>query len=262
MPHRTTATEEESTMKLRRGAHGKAVVIPADPVHLTGNLFVPDDARGLVVFAHGSGSSRLSPRNRHVAEILNGGRLATLLFDLLTPDEEIIDMRTRELRFDIPLLSWRLVQTVDWVVDLPEIQGLDVGLFGASTGAAAALIAAAERPGEVVAVVSRGGRCDLAGDALRRVRAPTLMIVGSEDYTVIDLNHEAEAAMLCETELRLVQGATHLFEEPGTLDQVAAMARDWFVKYLASTSAGSRASTDVGRGSRTSIEEGGMLGRR
>lgn len=219
-------------MKLRRGAHGRAVVIPADPVHLTGNLFVPEGARGLVIFAHGSGSSRLSPRNRQVAEILNEGGLGTLLFDLLTPDEEIIDMRTRQLRFDIPLLSWRLVQAVDWAAALPELHGMDVGLFGASTGAAAALIAAAERPGEVMAVVSRGGRCDLAGEDLPRVRAPTLMIVGSEDYAVIELNHEAEAAMLCETELSLVEGATHLFEEPGTLDEVAHLARDWFMKYL------------------------------
>ena len=199
---------------------------------LQGDLGVPNGARGLVVFAHGSGSSRLSPRNRFVASVMHDGGLGTLLFDLLTEEEERIDLRTRELRFDIGLLARRLVGAVDWVGKQPEIAALAIGTFGSSTGAAAALIAAAERPDAVRAVVSRGGRPDLAMQVLDRVRAPTLLIVGARDRAVIPLNEKALAALRCEKKLELVPGATHLFEEPGTLEQVAALARDWFAEHL------------------------------
>jgi pimeloyl-ACP methyl ester carboxylesterase len=182
---------------------------------------------GTVVFAHGSGSGRHSPRNRHVAEVLQGSGIQTLLLDLLTMEEERQDLVTREHRFDIGLLSERVVGAVDWLPDMVR-----VGLFGASTGAAAALRAAADRPDRVAAVVSRGGRPDLADDALPRVEAPTLLIVGERDLTVLDLNRLARAQMRAETELETVPGATHLFEEPGTLDVVADLAADWFVRHL------------------------------
>jgi putative phosphoribosyl transferase len=199
---------------------------------IAGDLRRPSGARGLVVFAHGSGSSRRSPRNRMVATSLIDAGFATLLFDLLTSAEERVDDRTREFRFDIGLLAERLLAAGDAVAERPDTAGLPLGAFGASTGAAAALVAAAARPTEVRAVVSRGGRPDLAGDALPGVRAPTLLIVGGRDPQVIDLNHEAAARMTCERETVIVPGATHLFEEPGTLEEVAHLALDWFDRYL------------------------------
>ena len=210
----------------------RAVEIPADGVRLAGDLVVPPAARGIVVFAHGSGSGRFSPRNRAVAEVLARAGLATLLMDLLTEQEEAVDLRTRHLRFDIGLLGRRVVATVDWLASEPSTSELPVGCFGASTGAAAALIAAAERPARVGAVVSRGGRPDLAGDALRRVRAPTLLIVGGNDPEVLRLNEEALAALSGEARLEVVPGAGHLFEEPGALERVALLARDWFLRHL------------------------------
>jgi putative phosphoribosyl transferase len=213
-----------ATASVRIPTEGGAVV--------DGDLVVPAGATGVVAFAHGSGSGRHSPRNRHVAEVLQAGGLATLLMDLLTLEEEAVDAVTRELRFDIGLLSQRTVDTLEWLVADPATAGLAVGLFGASTGAAAALVAAALRPDLVRAVVSRGGRPDLAAEALGRVRAPTLLVVGGEDRVVIRLNRDALAQLGCERELRIVPGATHLFEEPGTLDVVAALAREWFVARL------------------------------
>jgi pimeloyl-ACP methyl ester carboxylesterase len=211
------------------------VEVDAGRVRLAGALAVPAQARGLVLFAHGSGSSRHSSRNRFVAAALQEVGLATLLFDLLTPEEEAVDLRTRELRFDIPLLAERLSGATDWTRKQPPTRALPVGYFGASTGAGAALIAAAEHAGRVGAVVSRGGRPDLAGDALPDVHAPTLLIVGGDDRPVIDLNERAMAHMRCEVRLVVVPGASHLFEEPGTLEAVARLAREWFVKYLASS---------------------------
>jgi putative phosphoribosyl transferase len=198
---------------------------------LAGDLVVPDAAHGVVLFAHGSGSSRHSPRNREVAEGLQRSGLGTLLMDLLTPDEERIDLRTRELRFDIPLLAQRLTAAVDWLDADPSTVGLPVGTFGASTGAAAALIAAAERPERVRAVVSRGGRSDLAGDALTRVNVPVLLIAGGEDETVIGIDQES-AATLPRAERVLVPGAGHLFEEPGALQEVTRLAVEWFDRWL------------------------------
>jgi len=208
------------------------VRVSAGDVTLEGNLARPEDARGVVLFAHGSGSSRLSPRNRHVARVLNEAALATLLVDLLTPEEEAIDARTAHLRFDISLLAQRLVAATDWLAEHQDTRGLRVGYFGASTGAAAALVAAAVRAAAVGAVVSRGGRPDLAGRALALVRAPTLLIVGGRDAQVLELNREAFAQLSCEKRLEIVPGATHLFEEPGALDRVALLARDWFQRYL------------------------------
>lgn len=212
--------------------HSSDVIVQIEDVELEGNLFVPEKARGIVVFAHGSGSSRFSSRNRAVASFLNDGGLATLLFDLLTTEENEVDMQTRELRFDIKLLSHRLIKAVDWLGEQPETKALNIGLFGSSTGAAAALIASAERPDSVAAVVSRGGRADLAGDALPNVKAPTLLIVGGLDYAVIQMNKDAMEQMTIQPCLEIVPGATHLFEEPGTLDDVACLTRDWFQKYL------------------------------
>lgn len=203
--------------------------IRAAGVELNGDLTRPENAKGLVIFAHGSGSSRFSTRNQFVAEILNQAGLATLLFDLLTADEETVDAVTREYRFDIPRLSERLIEVVDWVAEDASVAALPLGLFGASTGAAAALIAAAERPHRVVAVVSRGGRPDLAEGYLGRVEAPTLLIVGGFDTTVIELNEKAAAQMACVYQLQIVPGATHLFEEPGKLQIAAELAGDWFV---------------------------------
>jgi putative phosphoribosyl transferase len=208
------------------------IAIPAGAVELAGTLAIPDRAGGAVVFAHGTGSGRHSPRNRYVAEVLQRAGLATLLVDLLTLDEEQEDLRTRHLRFDIGLLAERLGHATRALRKLPDTADLAVGSFGASTGAGAALVAAAERPDLVAAVVSRGGRPDLAGEALERVRAPTLLIVGSRDEPVLGMNREALERLRCEKELRIVEGATHLFEEPGTLEQVADLARDWFVAHL------------------------------
>ena len=202
------------------------------PGQIAGDLLMPPAAGGLVVFAHGSGSSRFSPRNRMVAEALQTEGIATLLLDLLTTAEEEVDLRTRELRFDIPLLAERTVAAVDEVGGRPETRDIPVGIFGASTGAAAALIAAAERPSAVRAVVSRGGRPDLATDALPAVAASTLLIVGGRDDVVIGLNREASARMTCRREIAIVPGATHLFEEPGALEEVARLAAAWFVRYL------------------------------
>jgi dienelactone hydrolase len=201
-------------------------------VLLEGNLSLPKGARGIVLFAHGSGSSRFSPRNRYVARLLNQGKLATLLVDLLSPEEEAVDQRTAQLRFNIGLLAERLVAVTDWFVEQPNTRPLPIGYFGASTGAAAALVAAAERPKIVRAVVSRGGRPDLAGPALAHVEAPTLLIIGGSDPLVIELNRAALAQLRCEKRLVIVPGATHLFEEPGTLDEVARLARQWFERYL------------------------------
>jgi pimeloyl-ACP methyl ester carboxylesterase len=216
---------------------GSAVLATAsriyvDGVDLAGDLTLPPRACGVVLFAHGGGSSRRSPRNRQVAEALNRRHLATLLVDLITPDEEVRDGRTRDLRFDIGLLADRLVGLVDLLISEPETAGLPIGLFGASTGAAAALVAAASRPEAVRAVVSRGGRPDLAGPALMQVAAPTLLLVGESDEPVLELNRQARNAMTVHTELRIVAGATHLFEEPGALEVVAEHAAAWLTTYL------------------------------
>jgi dienelactone hydrolase len=192
----------------------------------------PEEARGLVLFAHGSGSSRLSPRNRAVAAGLQRAGLATVLVDLLTPEEERLDARSGRLRFDINLLAARLIALTDWLRQDPAGAGLGVGLFGASTGAAAALVAAAARPDAVRAVVSRGGRPDLAGEFLRLVHQPTLLIVGENDATVVQLNRRAMALLSGHTRLEIVPGASHLFEEPGALEMVARLAREWFVAHL------------------------------
>ena len=208
------------------------VEISAGGSTLQGNFDVPSGATGVVIFAHGSGSSRFSPRNRLVASALHSPGLATLLMDLLTPAEEQVDLRTRQLRFDIGLLADRLVAAVDWTRAQPDIGSLGVGLFGASTGAAAALVAAAKRVDTVKAVVSRGGRPDLAEQALPLVKAPTLLIVGADDGQVLELNEVAQRKMTTHTEISVISGATHLFEEPGTLDTVANLAAGWFSLYL------------------------------
>ena len=205
------------------------IVIP--PLGLAGTLRVPADPSCLVVFVHGSGSSRLSPRNTRVARELNARRLGTLLFDLLTESEAA----DRSNVFDIPLLGGRVAEAVEWARVNEDTAGLPIGLFGSSTGAAAALVAAAQAPADVDAIVSRGGRPDLAGDFLPSVRAPTLLIVGGDDWGVIDLNEQAFALMVCEKRLEIVPGATHLFEEPGTLDQVIELAGRWFETHLGRT---------------------------
>lgn len=216
-----------------RNAGAQTVEVGAGDVSLTGDLAIPGGAVGLVLFAHGSGSSRLSPRNRFVARVLNEGGLATLLVDLFTPDEERLDLRTAELRFDIGLLARRLVGVTDWLTAQPATRALRIGYFGSSTGAAAALVAAAARANTIAAVVSRGGRPDLAGGVLARVAAPTLLIVGGEDLAVLALNRAAMARMQADRRLEVVPGASHLFEEPGALERVAELARDWFVRHLA-----------------------------
>ncbi len=208
----------------------KSVSIHAGRVALAGDLTMPRVPQGLVVFAHGSGSSRLSPRNRRVAEELVNGGFGTLLFDLLTREEEYAERATRHLRFDVELLASRLVETIAWIERQPSLARLPLGLFGASTGAAAALIAAARV--DVDAVVSRGGRPDLAGEALPRVHAPTLLIVGGNDPQVLELNRTAFRRLQCESSLRIVAGATHLFEEPGALDEVTRLATAWFYEHL------------------------------
>lgn len=210
-----------------------SVKIPAGRVILDGSLALPAGASGIVLFAHGSGSSRHSPRNRAVARALRSGGLATLLFDLLTPAEEAEDAQTARLRFDIALLAGRLGHATEWVARGQDTNQLRICYFGASTGGGAALVAAAERPELISAVVSRGGRPDLAGGALRRVLAPTLLIVGGNDPQVIALSRVALGQLQCEKRLEIIPGATHLFEEPGALEEVARLARDWFVHYLA-----------------------------
>jgi dienelactone hydrolase len=210
----------------------RAVAVPSGSVTLEGTLGIPEGAVGVVLFAHGSGSSRFSPRNRFVARVLRDAGIGTLLLDLLSPEEEEVDAVTRHHRFDIGMLADRLVTAIDWLAQEPTTRSLPVGLFGASTGAGAALVAAAERPDRVSAVVSRGGRPDLAGDALPRVRAPTLLLVGEHDDVVIRLNRMAQASMRAPVQLTVIPGATHLFEEPGALEHVAAAARDWFVLHL------------------------------
>jgi dienelactone hydrolase len=209
------------------------VHIPAGRATLNGNLTIVDGATALVLFAHGSGSSRHSPRNQFVARTLNKARLATLLFDLLTPDEELIDVRTAELRFNIGLLAERLVHATRWARQEQQTCDLRIGYFGSSTGGGAALVAAAALPQDVGAVVSRGGRPDLAGEALPKVQAPTLLIVGGNDDIVIELNEQARDRMRCEVKLEIVPGATHLFEEPGALERVAQLASDWFSLHAA-----------------------------
>ena len=209
------------------------VKIPTGAATLNGTLTVPHDATVLVLFVHGSGSSRHSPRNQFVARTLNSAGLATLLFDLLTREEEAVDLHTAEHRFDISLLAERLVHATDWAMQEKSTRQLRIGYFGSSTGGGAALVAAAELPCDVGAVVSRGGRPDLAGNALPRVEAPTLLIVGGDDDVVIDLNEQARARMRCEVKLEIIPGATHLFEEAGALERVAQMAADWFVHHTA-----------------------------
>ncbi|HEY4832692.1 MAG TPA: dienelactone hydrolase family protein [Waddliaceae bacterium] len=199
---------------------------------LNGLLNIPLDAKGIVLFAHGSGSTRLSPRNQLVANFLQDGRIATLLFDLLTPQEEEVDTITRELRFNIPFLAERLIAATEWIAAYPQTHHLTVGYFGASTGAAAAIVAAAEGDIQIRAVVSRGGRPDLAGQTLSRVQCPTLFIVGGNDYGVIELNQQAFDLLSCKKKFEIVPGAAHLFEEPGTLEQVGRMATIWFSEYL------------------------------
>lgn len=216
-------------------ARSREITVDARGVELVGDLDIPPSPRGVVLFAHGSGSSRKSPRNRFVARALQDVRLATLLMDLLTPEEEEIDLRTAHLRFDVPMLADRLMAAVDWLHRDHDTAGLPAGCFGASTGAAAALVAAARRPEVVGAVVSRGGRPDLAGDDLALVRAPTLLIVGGEDEPVIPLNREAMGRLPAEARLEIVPGAGHLFEEPGALERVAGLAAEWFRRFLAAS---------------------------
>jgi pimeloyl-ACP methyl ester carboxylesterase len=211
----------------------KALTIPIGDISLEGSLAMPDGAIGLVMFAHGSGSSRFSPRNRRVAALLHERRIGTLLFDLLTAEEEEIDAVDATLRFDVDMLAERLVGATDSIVTSGVVQGLPIAYFGGSTGAAAALIAAARRPAAIAAVVSRGGRPDLAASSLAEVRAPTLMIVGGEDTWVLGANREAAARMTAPHRVEVVPGATHLFEEPGALDQVARLAAGWFAEHFA-----------------------------
>ncbi len=218
--------------------HEETVTIPVGEARIVGTLRVPEQASGIVLFAHGSGSSRFSPRNRRVAAVLERAGLATMLIDLLSEQEEKEDSRTGALRFDIPLLADRLLAASSWLLLGEKTASLPIGLFGASTGAGAALLAASQRPELARAVVSRGGRPDLAGRALRHVSAPTLLIVGERDTVVLDLNRRAAEDLVGECELEIVPGATHLFEEPGALEQVAVLARDWFSLHLAGRAAG------------------------
>ena len=210
----------------------KEILIHINGKNIYGNLKIPKKAEGLVIFAHGSGSGRFSTRNNYVAGILNKNNLGTLLFDLLTAEEEKIDNYTAEYRFNIELLANRLIDVTDWLVKEPSLKGLKLGYFGASTGAAAALIAAAKRPSIIYAVVSRGGRPDLAMESLPEVKAPTLLIVGGNDFEVIELNRTAYENIPAKKKLEIIPGATHLFEEPGTLEEVARLSAEWFLKYL------------------------------
>ena len=222
-------------------ATAEAVKIPVGHATLEADLRVPEGAQGLVIFAHGSGSSRFSARNRQVADALGGRGFATLLLDLLTPQEEAIDVRTAEYRFDIARLGPRVSAAADWAAGRADLAQLPIGCFGASTGAAAALIAAAERPQAIATVVSRGGRPDLADDALGRVEASTLLIVGGEDTPVISMNRAAMRQMHAHVELEIVPGATHLFEEPGALEEVSRFAGEWFARYLGGAASDRRA---------------------
>lgn len=206
--------------------------IPIENNKLEGNLCIPPEARGIVIFAHGSGSSRLSPRNQFVAQVLNQAGLATLLFDLLTEKEENEDLLTRKHRFDLPLLTNRLLIATDWIQENSQTKKLNIGYFGASTGAAAALLAAGLRPKIIKAVVSRGGRPDLAEDGLSKVEASTLLIVGGKDFQVIKLNEFAFQRLTCIKQLAIIPGARHLFEEPGALEEVAEVSKEWFKTYL------------------------------
>ena len=215
--------------------------VQISPSGITGDLTIPVNARGVVIFAHGTGSSRLSSRNRFVASVLWKSRLTTLLLDLLTAEEEQIDLRTRHLRFDINLLAERLIQATNWLAGDSQTGSSPVAYFGASTGAAAALIAAAQVSQPIYAVVSRGGRPDLAGAALQKVKAPTLLIVGGDDHAVIELNKTALQALQCEKKLEIIPGATHLFEEPGALERVARLAGEWFQNHLSTPSQTGRA---------------------
>lgn len=225
-------------MDLEIGAgEGRMVRISIGDIEIEGDLVIPANARGQVIFVHGSGSSRFSPRNNAVARALNRAGQATLLLDLLTPEEEALDLRTRQFRFDIDLLVERVLAAEEWLGDEPATHGLGLGLFGSSTGAAAALIAAARWPETCAAVVSRGGRADLAGDDLERVRAPTLLVVGGHDDVVLDLNRRAFARIPAEKRLEVIAGATHLFEEPGALDEVARLAGEWFSAHLSAAGA-------------------------
>ncbi len=213
---------------------GELVHVSTDAATVEANLSIPDGAEGIVLFAHGTGSSRHSPRNNFVADELRDGDLATLLIDLMTPEEKELDRRTRQVRFDIDRLARRVVGATDWLLEQEKTQNLNLGYFGSSTGAAGALIAATERPEAAKAVVSRGGRVDLAGDVLDQVRAPTLFIVGGNDYRVLELNRQALQRLTSEKSLEVVAGAGHLFEEPGALDEVARLAREWFLEHLMS----------------------------
>lgn len=212
--------------------YSKQIIIQAEDLTLEGNLQIPDGALGVVLFAHGSGSSRLSPRNQLVARFLQDAKIATLLFDLLTPQEEVIDEKRGEFRFNISFLAKRLRLATDWASTFEPIKNLSLGYFGASTGAAAALIAAAELGSQIKAVVSRGGRPDLAGQTLLKVQSPTLLIVGGNDKQVIELNRQAFDLLSCTKKFEIVPGATHLFEEPGALEEVGRMASLWFLQYL------------------------------
>jgi len=229
-------TDEDVRELLARGSYERSIMsevqIHAGRAVLSGNLNIPENANALVLFAHGSGSSRHSPRNQFVARTLNDVGLATLLFDLLTQEEEAIDTQTGQLRFNIHLLAERLVHATKWAKQQEETRDLRVGYFGSSTGGASALAAAVDLPHDIGAVVSRGGRPDLAGEALAKVRAPTLLVVGGNDGIVIELNEQARDRMRCEVKLEIVPGATHLFEEPGALEKVAKLASDWFIAHL------------------------------
>jgi len=218
--------------KPHRSGHHTEISIPAGTVALDGALELPERTAAIVLFAHGSGSSRHSPRNRYVARVLQSHGIGTLLFDLLTGREESLDERSGALRFDIRFLANRLKDVTRWLIELPDLKGFHFGYFGASTGAAAALVAASELPEAIGAVVSRGGRPDLARDSLSSVQAPTLLIVGGDDEPVIGMNREAFSKLLCEKRLVIVPGATHLFEEPGALEEVARLAAEWFKQHL------------------------------
>jgi len=219
--------------KFQRNGTEHEVAIEMGPVILDGTLGLPKESNSIVLFAHGSGSSRHSPRNRYVAHVLQSHGIGTLLFDLLTRDEEGVDDITGELRFNIPFLASRLRDATRWLLQRPDLKGVRLGYFGASTGAAAALVAAAEMPDAIDAIVSRGGRPDLAGKALNAVGCPTLLIVGGNDEPVIEMNREALAKLACEKKMVIVPGATHLFEESGALEEVARLAADWFAQHLA-----------------------------
>ncbi len=222
----------KSPEKIPNEDNGKEITIPLGPVTLYATLKIPNQAKGIVLFAHGSGSSRFSPRNRLVAHVLQNTGLATLLLDLLTPEEEEVDILTRHYRFDIELLADRLAGVTFWLKQNPETSPLQIGYFGASTGAGAALLAASRHPELVNAIVSRGGRPDLAGNALKFIKTPTLLIVGGKDYPVIELNQQAAQKISATQKLVVIPGATHLFEEPGKLEQLADLSTNWFSKYL------------------------------